>query len=147
MTKNGTQISPRIQLPLKTGMYSFLVHEISQLQHLLKQSTAYSTITKQRLDEEKEKQTAVLAARIEDKTGAKRGPSEPRELPIGKKRKGVDGEAVAIREPSEEQLVSQQPALITGATLKPYQLDLQWTVTRPKWYFRYFGYVQRNHYN
>jgi ATP-dependent DNA helicase len=83
------------------------------------------------MDEEKEKQAALLATRLtEDKTGAKRGPPEEGEFPLGKKRKGGDGEAVAIDDESEAQLVFQQPALITGATLKPYQLEgLQWMVS------------------
>jgi ATP-dependent DNA helicase len=104
---------------------------LSQLQHLLKQSTAYSTIIKQRMDEENAKQAAVLAARLKkDETGMKRGPPEAHASPSGKRRKGADGEPVAILEDSDEQLVFQQPALITGATLKPYQLEgLQWMVS------------------
>lgn len=103
---------------------------LAQLQHLLKQSTAYSTIIKQRMDEEKEKQAAILAAKQEEgKKGAKRAPPT-RTLPEGKRRKGADGEAVAIHdEASDVQLVFQQPSLIT-ATLKPYQLEgLQWMVS------------------
>jgi ATP-dependent DNA helicase len=83
------------------------------------------------MDEEKEKQAAHLAAMsTEDKAGTKRGPPGTHEFPKGKRRKGTDGEAVAIHEASEEQLVFQQPSLITGATLKPYQLEgLQWMVS------------------
>jgi ATP-dependent DNA helicase len=83
------------------------------------------------MDEEKEKQAAFLAARsTEDKIGTKRGPPKEGEFPKGKKRRGTDGEAVPIHDPPDEQLVFQQPALITGATLKPYQLEgLQWMVS------------------
>jgi len=83
------------------------------------------------MDEEKEKQAALLAEMsTEDKTGTKRGPPGSHESPKGKKRKVADGEAVAVHEASDEQIVFQQPSLITGATLKPYQLEgLQWMVS------------------
>jgi ATP-dependent DNA helicase len=83
------------------------------------------------MDEENEKQAALLAAKLEEeKTGAKRRPLAAHASPKGKRRKGADGEPVAIHEPLDEQSVFQQPALITGAKLKPYQLEgLQWMVS------------------
>ena len=80
------------------------------------------------MDEENEKQAALLE--LEVKAGAKRGLSVERASPKGKRRKGADGEAVTIDEASEEPSSFQQPALITGAKLKPYQLEgLQWMVS------------------
>ena len=82
------------------------------------------------MDEENEKQAAFLQGQLETKTGTKRGLSVDHASHKGKKRKGADGEAVAIDEAFEEASSFQQPALITGAKLKPYQLEgLQWMVS------------------
>ena len=47
-----------------------------------------------------------------------------------KRMKKEDGEAMRVGDDEEEPSVFQQPALITGAQLKPYQLEgLQWMVS------------------
>jgi len=81
------------------------------------------------MDEEREKQAALQAKLGKEKTGKKRSPVQA--SPIGKRRKGADGEVLVTHEgEAEVQPIFQQPALITGATLKSYQLEgLQWMVS------------------
>jgi len=81
------------------------------------------------MDEEKEKQAALQAKSGKEMTGKKR--SSVQASPMSKRRKGVDGEILFTHEEeAEPQPIFQQPALITGATLKPYQLEgLQWMVS------------------
>ncbi|KAF9530771.1 SNF2 family N-terminal domain-containing protein [Crepidotus variabilis] len=108
---------------------------LEKLQRLLQQSSAYSNILKQRMDEEKEKQAARLeAAKEEQLKGKKRERPSSHSSPRGKRMKGALGDAILHQEssqqPDQDDSIFQQPALITGAKLKPYQLEgLQWMVS------------------
>ncbi|KDR71576.1 hypothetical protein GALMADRAFT_159402 [Galerina marginata CBS 339.88] len=107
---------------------------LARLQSILQRSAVFSSILKNRMDEEKEKQIALQAQRREEMAGKKRGRSNAHSSPKGKRKKGTDGEVVVVDEPDgdldEEVHVFQQPALITGAKLKSYQLEgLQWMVS------------------
>ncbi len=84
------------------------------------------------MDEEKEKQAALVAERQkEGKAVNKRGPPGAHASPKGKRRRRADGEAFVTEEAEAvDEPVFQQPSLITGAKLKPYQLEgLQWMVS------------------
>ncbi|KAH9475113.1 Lymphoid-specific helicase [Psilocybe cubensis] len=106
---------------------------LSRLQFVLDRSAVFSTILKNRMDEEKARQAALQAEKRKEQTGKKRGRSAVQSSPKGKRKKGANGNAVPIEEPEVEDgegAVFQQPALITGAKLKPYQLEgLQWMVS------------------
>ena len=105
---------------------------LARLQFVLQKSQVYSSILRERMEEEKTKQIALQAQRKQEQTGQKRG-RHPYSSPRGKKKKGADGEPVAVNEADAEvhdDQAFQQPALITGAKLKPYQLEgLQWMVS------------------
>ena len=84
------------------------------------------------MDEEKARQLVLQG----QKSGKKRGrTANQRSSPRGKRKKGRNGEAVDLEEPEPEVEtgdvpIFQQPELITGAKLKPYQLEgLQWMVS------------------
>ena len=85
------------------------------------------------MDEEKARQSALRAEHKEQKTGKKRGRPSLKATGTGKRKKGPKGKIVAIEEDSDEEReppVFQQPSLVTGAKLKPYQLEgLQWMVS------------------
>ena len=85
------------------------------------------------MEEEKARQSALRAEHKEQKTGQKRGRPNPRVYGKGKRKKGSKGKIVAVEEDSDEEHeppVFQQPSLVTGAKLKPYQLEgLQWMVS------------------
>jgi len=84
------------------------------------------------MDEEKAKQLALLAERQNaEKTGKKRTRATTQPSPRGKRKKGANGHAVIAEDAAEGEIhIFQQPALITGATLKSYQLEgLQWMVS------------------
>jgi ATP-dependent DNA helicase len=83
------------------------------------------------MEEEKAKQQAEH--KEQHKTGKKRGRPNVKASGNGKRKKGFNGEVVAVEEDTDEEHetpVFQQPSLITGAKLKPYQLEgLQWMVS------------------
>lgn len=86
------------------------------------------------MEEEKAKQSALRAQHKEQhKVGKKRGRPKLDISGKGKRKKGFNGQAVAIEEGTDEEHeppVFQQPSLVTGAKLKPYQLEgLQWMVS------------------
>jgi ATP-dependent DNA helicase len=85
------------------------------------------------MEEEKAKQSALRAENKEQhETGKKRGRSNLYASGHAKRKKGFNGEVVAVEDTDEEHesLVFQQPSLVTGAKLKPYQLEgLQWMVS------------------
>jgi ATP-dependent DNA helicase len=83
------------------------------------------------MDEETKKQAALVAERQKEGKAFKRGPPDTRASPKGKRRRGADGEAFVTEEAEAvDETVFQQPSLITGAKLKPYQLEgLQWMVS------------------
>lgn len=84
------------------------------------------------MDEEKAKQAALVAERRKaDKSGTKRGLPAAHLSSKGKRRKGANGDALATEDAETvDAPVFQQPSLITGAKLKPYQLEgLQWMVS------------------
>ncbi|KAG5637500.1 hypothetical protein H0H81_004324 [Sphagnurus paluster] len=119
----------------------------SRLQYVLEKSAVYSSILKQRMDEDKanmeaaakakkaakEKRVAPKSKRSNARSGRKRArvdtsdESSEEESGCSKRRKTKeDGQA----QREEESLVFEQPALITGAKLKQYQLEgLQWMVS------------------
>ncbi|KAJ3500140.1 hypothetical protein NLJ89_g9922 [Agrocybe chaxingu] len=103
---------------------------LSRLQTVLQQSAIYSRILKERMDEEKVKQLARQAEKA--KAGKKRVRPTLQSSPAGKRKKGVDGHPVATNQEPEndDSPIFQQPSLVTGAKLKPYQLEgLQWMVS------------------
>jgi ATP-dependent DNA helicase len=106
---------------------------MSRLKDILDKSAVYSTILKNRMEEEKAKQSALRAELKEQKTGKKRGRINFKVISKGKRKKGCNGKVVAVEEDSEDEHeppVFQQPSLVTGAKLKPYQLEgLQWMVS------------------
>ena len=84
------------------------------------------------MEEEKAKQLALLAERQKaEQTGKKRTRYTTQSSPHGKRKKGANGHAVLAQDTAEGEIpIFQQPALITGATLKSYQLEgLQWMVS------------------
>ncbi|KAF5319578.1 hypothetical protein D9619_008491 [Psilocybe cf. subviscida] len=104
---------------------------MARLQFVLQRSAVFSGILKTRMDEEKERQVKLQAEKRKQQAGTKRTRGA-RGSPKGKKRKGTDGKAQIVHEEPEEDedTIFQQPALITGAKLKPYQLEgLQWMVS------------------
>ncbi|KAF8151445.1 SNF2 family N-terminal domain-containing protein [Crassisporium funariophilum] len=110
---------------------------LSRLQFVLERSAVYSSILQTRMDEEKAKQRALCQEKQKNaQLGRKRGRSDLNGSPKGKRKKGLNGEAVVVAdleedgEDEDEGTVFQQPALVTGAKLKPYQLEgLQWMVS------------------
>lgn len=106
---------------------------LARLQFVLDRSAVFSTILKTRMDEEKARQIALQAEKKKEQAGKKRGRSAVQSSPKGKRKKGANGKSVAVEEPEVDEgegAVFQQPALITGAKLKPYQLEgLQWMVS------------------
>lgn len=124
--------------------------KMSRLQQVLEKSALYSSILMQNMTALKEQQKAEFQRRLAEKKksakpkptakgrgrkGGKRARAEDEEEgesdgegSSSKKRKGVAGNPVD--DDVEEPPIFQQPALITGATLKNYQLEgLQWMVS------------------
>lgn len=85
------------------------------------------------MEEEKARQSALREEHKEQKTGKKRGRPSLKASGKGKRKKGSNGTVVAVEDDSDEEHeppVFQQPSLVTGAKLKPYQLEgLQWMVS------------------
>ena len=85
------------------------------------------------MEEEKARQSALRAEHDKQKPGEKRGRSNLKASGKGKRMKGSNGKIVAFEEDADEEHeppVFQQPSLVTGAKLKPYQLEgLQWMVS------------------
>lgn len=85
------------------------------------------------MEEEKARQSALRAEHDKQKPGEKRGRSNLKASGKGKRMKGSNGKIVAVEEDADEEHeppVFQQPSLVTGAKLKPYQLEgLQWMVS------------------
>jgi ATP-dependent DNA helicase len=105
---------------------------LEKLQFILQKSAAFSGILKTRMEEEKAKQLALLAEKKKaEKPGKKRAHHTTQSSPHGKRKKGANGQAVVAEDAAEVEIpIFQQPALITGATLKTYQLEgLQWMVS------------------
>ena len=85
------------------------------------------------MEEEKARQSALRAEHKEQKTGKKRGRPSLKVSGKGKRMKGSNGKNIAVGEDVDEEHelpIFQQPSLVTGAKLKPYQLEgLQWMVS------------------
>jgi ATP-dependent DNA helicase len=83
------------------------------------------------MEEEKARQSTLRAQ--QDKTGKRRTRSNVDVSGKGKRNKGSNGRAIVIEEDTDgehEPPAFQQPSLVTGAKLKPYQLEgLQWMVS------------------
>ncbi|TFK21697.1 SNF2 family DNA-dependent ATPase [Coprinopsis marcescibilis] len=114
---------------------AFTSERLQKLQTVLERSTIYSNILRERLEEDRKRQTELLEQE-QRKAGSKRSRTSERDVKGKKKlRRGKDGDAEAVEEEdkiktAEELGVFQQPKLITGAKLKPYQLEgLQWMVS------------------
>ena len=82
------------------------------------------------MEEEMARQFALRAEhKGQHQTGKKRCCSNLNTSSKGKKKTGSNGKAVVVEE-GHEPPISQQPSLVTGAKLKPYQLEgLQWMVS------------------
>lgn len=85
------------------------------------------------MEEEKAKQSALRAEHKEQHKMGKKRTRSNFNTGKGKRKKGSNGEVIAIEEDTDEEHeppVFQQPSLVTGAKLKPYQLEgLQWMVS------------------
>ncbi|KIJ97478.1 hypothetical protein K443DRAFT_681497 [Laccaria amethystina LaAM-08-1] len=105
---------------------------LARLQFVLNKSAVYSSILKERMDEDKARQLAAHQAQRQQ-AGHKRGRGAAGGRDHGKKKKGLDGEAIPVDAEGhgdDEPAVFSQPSLITGAKLKSYQLEgLQWMVS------------------
>ncbi|KAF9552389.1 SNF2 family DNA-dependent ATPase [Agrocybe pediades] len=106
---------------------------LSRLNFVLQRSAVYSSILKQRMDEEKNKQLEMQAQNAGKKRGRTNN-NNTRSSPRGKRKKGNKGDPIDVEEEAEQEAgdlpIFQQPELITGAKLKPYQLEgLQWMVS------------------
>lgn len=118
------------------------MRRLKRLQFLLEKSAVYSSILKERMDQDKANQLAAQStARVKATTkkptrrakGKKRlrVESDSEDEGTGKRKKGENGQPV--HEQGDEPPVFEQPKLITGATLKNYQLEgLQWMVSLDK---------------
>ena len=84
------------------------------------------------MDEDKARQLAAHQAQRQQ-AGHKRGRGAASGRGNGKKKKGLEGEAIPVDaegHEDDEPAVFSQPSLITGAKLKSYQLEgLQWMVS------------------
>lgn len=114
----------------------------ARLQFVLEKSAVYSSILKDRMEQDKANQAANAKAKgkgvasTSKRTSTQRGKGRKRvrvesdsesESNSLKRQKDENGQAHRV---DEETPVFQQPALITGATLKNYQLEgLQWMVS------------------
>jgi ATP-dependent DNA helicase len=87
------------------------------------------------MEEEEARQSALRTEHKhkEQQTGKKRGRSNLKVSGKGKRMNSSNGKIVVVEEDSNEEHeppVFQQPSLVTGARLKPYQLEgLQWMVS------------------
>jgi ATP-dependent DNA helicase len=100
---------------------------LKKLHFILEKSTIYSNILRERMEEDTQRRLAKLEEE-KSQTGSKRG--RPVGSPKGKKRARTSNGASEVQEEEESGEPFQQPALITGAKLKPYQLEgLQWMVS------------------
>jgi hypothetical protein len=117
--------------------------QLSRLEHVLERSALYSTILKQQMDDARarhaeERRAALVAqhaANSKKQSSKKRGKGRP-----AKRRRTVedsdDEESLPLQsatdeagEDAKEEPAFPQPALVSGATLKDYQLEgLQWMV-------------------
>lgn len=101
---------------------------------MLEKSAVYTGILHERMEEDKKKLLAAQQAKKTKtenaRTGKKRGRAQHRddEDTQSKRLKGEHGESVPVD--GEDHPVFEQPALVTGAKLKQYQLEgLQWMVS------------------
>ncbi|KAG2002418.1 SNF2-family ATP dependent chromatin remodeling factor snf21 [Coprinopsis cinerea AmutBmut pab1-1] len=110
-----------------------LERRLAKLRKVLEKSKIYSQILHDRLEQDKLRQKQIQEQQ-RSKVGSKRSRGAA-DQGGGKKKlkKTTNGKAVAQEDSDEktaEETVFQQPRLITGATLKPYQLEgLQWMVS------------------
>lgn len=120
----------RLKLATNLG-HQHLPKQLKKLQEILAKSTLYSNFLRERMEEDRRR----TLEESKQKTGSKRGRPSASDTK-GKKRTKKDtagmfsevADAVA-----EDANVFEQPALITGAKLKPYQLEgLQWMVSLDK---------------
>ncbi|KAF8992608.1 SNF2 family N-terminal domain-containing protein [Cyathus striatus] len=124
---------------------------LSRLQFVLQKSAAYSSFLKERMDADKQRIAEEQRKKREEKSKpapTKRGRGRPskRALVVSddeldtittKRKRAMDGTAVPSATANaqetaetEEAPMFDQPELITGAKLKPYQLEgLQWMVS------------------
>lgn len=106
---------------------------LARLKFILEKSTVYTSILAERMEEDKKRflaaQEAKKAKQDTSKTGKKRGRAQRADEDFQTKRlKTESGEPVAVE--AEEHPVFEQPALVTGAKLKQYQLEgVQWMVS------------------
>ncbi|KAF6747510.1 SNF2-family ATP dependent chromatin remodeling factor snf21 [Ephemerocybe angulata] len=102
--------------------------QLKKLQDILAKSTIYSNVLRERMEEDQRR----TLEESKQKSGAKRG--RPSAAGKGKKRMKMDNGFSEVPENvAEDSQIFEQPALITGAKLKPYQLEgLQWMVSLDK---------------
>ncbi|KAF9467553.1 SNF2 family N-terminal domain-containing protein [Collybia nuda] len=119
----------------------------ARLQLVLEKSAVFSSILKARMDEDRERQLAAMKAKTASKGKASvKGPAQRQgrgrkrirvesdnssddEVGMSKRKKREDGQAQP-QVNDDELPVFQQPAAVTGAKLKDYQLEgLQWMVS------------------
>ncbi|RXW15652.1 hypothetical protein EST38_g10196 [Candolleomyces aberdarensis] len=106
---------------------SDMEERLKKLHHILEKSTIYSNILRERMEEDTQRRLAKLEEE-KSQTGSKRG--RPVGSLKGKKRAKTNNGPSGAQEEEDSGQPFQQPALITGAKLKPYQLEgLQWMVS------------------
>jgi ATP-dependent DNA helicase len=105
--------------------------QLKKLQDILAKSTLYSNFLRERMEEDRRR----TLEESQQQTGKKRGrPSGPDTKGKKRAKKDVAGVFSEVADAiAEDANVFEQPALISGATLKPYQLEgLQWMVSLDK---------------
>ncbi|KAJ7108200.1 SNF2 family N-terminal domain-containing protein [Mycena epipterygia] len=114
--------------PITADEQTELDARYKRLEHVLQRSVLYSTILKQQMDDAKEAHQASLreARRVKEAEAAR---------PVKRARRGKAGANSTVTEDAmaaaaQDDDAFPQPALVTGARLKDYQLEgLQWMVS------------------
>jgi ATP-dependent DNA helicase len=113
--------------------------QLSRLEHVLERSALYSTILKQQMDDARARHAEERRVASQKQISKKQSPKKRGKGRPAKRRRTVedsdDEESLPLQSASNEAGEAQdepafpQPALVSGATLKDYQLEgLQWMV-------------------
>ncbi|KAJ7882115.1 SNF2 family N-terminal domain-containing protein [Mycena leptocephala] len=114
--------------------------QLSRLEHVLERSALYSTILKQQMDDARARHAEERRVASQKQISKKQSPKKRGKGRPAKRRRTVedsdDEESLPLQsasneagEDAKEEPAFPQPALVSGATLKDYQLEgLQWMV-------------------
>ncbi|CAK5269440.1 unnamed protein product [Mycena citricolor] len=101
--------------------------KLARLEAILERTTMYSEILKKQMDEARVEHLSHMRRKQAEKAKEK---NTSRSYPRKRRRTDEAEEAVVSAEEDEDTGAFPQPALVTGATLKDYQLEgLQWMVS------------------